>query len=293
MSAYYPPGRTTHAISGSTRTPRVTGWIYCSTIDACHQLHDVRRAREWTRALNAWRDSLPQFTGPYSGICRIHRSELLQLGGAWPDVAHEARVACDELQHGYGQIVAGYAFYQLGEIHRLRGEFTSAEDAYRHASEYGGQTQPGMALLGLAQGKPQAAAAAIRRSLVETSDPLARSSLLPASVECMLAAHDLPVARDAADELAAIAATCDMPALRAQAAHARGAVELAADNPQSALPELRRAWQEWRDLDAPYEGARVRVLIGQACRALATKTPRRWSSTPPPRSSRSSAPSPT
>ena len=77
---------------------RVTAWIYCKTIQTCRQLYDVRRAREWTAALNAWCDALPQFTGAYSGICRIHRSELLALTGAWTEAAREAELACGHLR---------------------------------------------------------------------------------------------------------------------------------------------------------------------------------------------------
>src|SRR6266542_2715999 len=59
----------------------ITSWVYCSVIDACHEVYEVHRAREWTLALNAWCDARPQYTGAFSGVCRIHRSELLQLGG--------------------------------------------------------------------------------------------------------------------------------------------------------------------------------------------------------------------
>jgi DNA-binding NarL/FixJ family response regulator len=51
-------------------------------------------------------------------------------------------------------------------------------------------------------------------------------------------------------------------------AYARGAVELAAGNAQAALVALREAWHVWQELEAPYEAARTRVLIGLACRAL-------------------------
>lgn len=253
--------------SGET-SPRISGWIYCSTIAACHHLHEVRRAREWTTALNAWCDSAPQFTGAYSGICRIHRSELLQLGGDWPDAVREAKVACERLTQGFGQLVAGAAFYQLGEIHRLRGEAADADEAYRAASQSGWRTEPGWALLRLGQGKTAAAAAAIRRALVETTDRLARSQLLPGFVEIMLAADDLDAAREGAAELAEVADSVITPALQARATHARGAVKLAEGAADTALPPLRQAWRLWRDLDAPYEAARVRVLVGQACRAL-------------------------
>ena len=47
-----------------------------------------------------------------------------------------------------------------------------------------------------------------------------------------------------------------------------GAVLLAEGDPRSALRRLRVAVSAWRELDAPYETARVQVLIGLACSAL-------------------------
>ena len=256
------------AVTAGETSAGITCWIYCSVIDACHELHEVQRAREWTEALNAWCDSRPQFTGVFSGVCRIHRAELLQLGGAWADAVREAGLACEQLTQGYGEVMAGQAFYRRGEIHRLRGEAGDAEDAYRSASRYGGETQPGLALLWLAQGRADAAVAGIRRALAETSDRLARSRLLPSSVEIMLAVNDVAAAREGAAELAEIGEVYDAAALHAWSAYARGAVHLADGSPEAALPALRQAWQLWRDLDVPYEAARARVLVGLACRAL-------------------------
>jgi len=255
-------------ISAGEASVGMTGWIYCSVIAACQELHELRRAREWTLALNAWCDAQPQFSGAYSGICRVHRAELLQLGAAWPDAIRAAQVACQLLTQGYGEIVAGMAFYRLAEIHRLRGETAEAEQAYRSTNRYGWETQPGLAQLRLAQGRVDVSAAAIRRAVGETADPLARSQLLPAYVEIMLAVPDLAAAHEGATELAEIAEAYGTAALHARSAHARGAVHLADGRPDTALPALRHAWRVWRDLDAPYEAARVRVLVGQACRAL-------------------------
>jgi DNA-binding CsgD family transcriptional regulator len=256
------------AVTARETSPGITCWIYCSVIDACHELHEVHRAREWTVALNAWCDSQPQFTGVFSGVCRIHRAELLQLGGAWADAVREAGLASEQLTRGYGEAMAGQAFYRLAEIHRLRGEEGDAEAAYRSASRYGGQTQPGLALLWLAQGRAEAAGAAIRRALAETTDRLARSRLLPSHVEIMLAGQDVDAARVGATELAEIGEVYDAAALHACSAYARGAVHLADGRAEVALPALRQAWQLWRDLDMPYEAARARVLVGLACRAL-------------------------
>ena len=255
-------------VTGGETSAGIACWVYCSVIDACHELHEVKRAREWTVALNAWCDARPQFTGAFSGVCRIHRAELLQLGGDWADALREAHRACEQLTQGFGEPMAGSAFYQLGEVHRLRGESASAEEAFRRAGEYGWETQPGLALLWLVQGKVDACVAAIRRALAETTDRLVRSRLLPTYIEIMLATGDVSAARDGAKELAEIADVYDTAALQARSANARGAVHLADGSPEAALPALRRAWRLWQDLDAPYEAARTRVLVGMACRDL-------------------------
>ncbi len=246
----------------------VTSWIYCSVIDACNELHELRRAREWAVALNAWCDARPQYTGAFSAVCRIHRAELLVLNGSWTDAVREAQLACDQLTRGYGEVMAGLAFYQLAEVHRLGGDLAAAAEAYDTASRYGGLTQPGLALLWLSQGKVEVSAAAIRRALAETAHPLQRSRMLPAYVDILLAASDFAAARSGAGELGEIATVYGTTALRARSAYARGAVDLACDTPDVALPALRRAWQLWCELDVPYEAARARVLIGLACRAL-------------------------
>jgi DNA-binding CsgD family transcriptional regulator len=246
----------------------ITSWIYCSVIDACRELQELRRAREWTLVLNAWCDARPQYTGVFSAVCRIHRAELLILGGAWPDAVREARLACDQLTRGYGEVMAGPAYYQLAEAYRLGGDPGAADEAYHDASRYGGQTQPGLALLWLAQGRVDRSVAAIRRALAETAQPLARFRVLPAYVEIMLARHDVAAAREGAAELAEIAEVYGTAGLRARSAYATGAVDLADAKPEAALPALREAWRLWCDLDAPYEAACARVLIGLACRAL-------------------------
>jgi tetratricopeptide (TPR) repeat protein len=151
------------AVAGGELSARATGMIYCVVIGTCQELHDLRRAREWSAALADWCEAQPEFTGAYRGLCRVHRVAMLRLGGGWPSAVREARLASQQLTGGLGEIVAGGAFYQLAELHRLRGEFADAEQAYREALRYGWDTQPGMALLRLAQGRQDAGAAGIRR----------------------------------------------------------------------------------------------------------------------------------
>jgi DNA-binding CsgD family transcriptional regulator len=180
----------------------------------------------------------------------------------------EVQRACEWLLRPPPQRAVGAAFYQRAELHRLRGEFADAEEAYRQASQWGRMSEPGLTQLRLAQGRGDAAQAAIRRVVEQTQERCTRCRVLPAYVEVMLAADDIDAASAAADELAVIAADLGAPLLQAVADGTRGAVLLAAGDPGGALDALRRAWSVWRELDAPYEAARVRVLIGLACRQL-------------------------
>jgi DNA-binding CsgD family transcriptional regulator len=198
----------------------------------------------------------------------VRRAEILQLHGAWPDAMEEAERACEWLSRPPPQRAVGAALYQQAELHRLRGEFGRAEEEYRQASQWGREPQPGLALLRLAQGQIDVARTAIFRAVDEAREPRVRSSALAASVEIFLAAADVPAARSAADELSRMAAELDAPFLRALSAQAGGAVLLDEGHPRAALTLLREASDAWRGLEAPYEAARVRLLVGLACRAL-------------------------
>ena len=255
------------AAAGGELTPVTTGFTYCSVIWGCQQVYALDRAREWTDALKSWCAAQPEAIG-FFGHCLLHRSEILQLEGAWADAAEEARRAAERLAAGLNERDAAPAFYQQAELHRLRGEAQEAEAAYREASRWGWDPQPGLALLRLAQGRVDDAAAAMRRALAATTDRITRTRLLPAHVEIALAAGDLGEARRASDELEEIARGFDADVLDAMAAHAAGAVALAAGDAEAALPHLRRSFETWQRLGAPYLAARVRVALASACRAL-------------------------
>ena len=255
------------AVTAGELSPIVTGMVYCSVIMGCQEVYALHRAQEWTAALTQWCEQQPEMVA-FSGRCLVHRAEIMELHGAWREALEEARRAHQRSVQGKNQPAAAQAFYRQGEVHRLRGEFSAAEEAYRDASRCGCEPQPGLALLRLAQGNGDAASAAIRRVVGETTEPLKRARLLPAYVEIMLAMGEAEEARSACRELEEVLTQYKSGMLSAMVAHAEGAVALTQGDARAALPALRHAWQVWQELEVPYEVARVRVLLGQACRAL-------------------------
>ena len=256
------------AVTAGELSSIVAGIVYCNTIAFCRDAYELGRAREWTGALARWCEQQPDMIA-HQGLCLVHRAEIMTLGGLWRDALEEARRVGERFTQGaLNERALGHAAYRQGEVHRLQGDFGAAEAAFREASRFGLEPQPGLALLRLRQGNGNVAAAAIRRALNETSPPLKRAALLPAYVEVMLAVGEIDGARAASTELEKLAERQGSDALDAMSAHARGAVDLAGGDPDAALVALHRASQAWQDLEAPYEAARTRVLAGLACRAL-------------------------
>ena len=254
------------AVTANTLSPIMTGLMYCGVIGACQEVCAASRAREWTFALSDWCVEQPEMMA-FTAACLVHRAEVMRLHGQWSEALAEAeRAARRDPQRDAHSTATAY--YEKAEILRLRGKFDAAEDAYRDASRYGLEPQPGLALLRLKQGRARIAAAAIRRVVGITQLPLERVKVLPAYVEIMLGAGDFAAAHAGADELERIAKRFGTELMVAAAAHARGDVELVDGDAYAALAALRRALVLWQELRAPYPAARARVAIALACRAL-------------------------
>ena len=258
---------TASAVCGELR-PYSMGIVYCVTISSCQDLGDYRRAAEWTEVANRWCDRL-EVTG-FPGACRIHRAEIMRLRGDWPQAEEQAIAACEELYDFDRHITAG-GYYEIGEIRRRRGDFAAAMEAYAKADELGRDPQPGVALLRLAEGKVDSAAAAITRALQDTKDPLSRLRRLPAQVEIAIAVGDLKTARTAMEELESIVDSYKIgdrraPAFDATVHFALGRIKLAEGDADGAADCLKRARDEWQQVGAPYEVALARMFLGLAFR---------------------------
>jgi DNA-binding CsgD family transcriptional regulator len=255
------------SIEARELSPFATGDAYCTVIDACSELFDLGRCRSWTDSFTRWCDTQQELV-LYRGHCFLHRAEMLELLGTWPEALVEARHACDRLAAPVNPAALAGACVIEGDLLRLIDDVDGAEASYQRANELGRDPQPGLALLRLAQGRLDVADATIRRVLGEAEEPMSRARMLGPYVEIVLAAGDTAAGGIAADELRGIAAELESPFLRAHAARASGAVLLAAGTFEAALIELRRAFNEFNALGVRYEAARTRLLIADACQAL-------------------------
>lgn len=255
------------AVTASEVSSLAIGDVYCSAIEACYEMFDMRRAREWTAALTHWCESEPSLV-LYRGTCQVRRAEVLQLTGAWPQALDQAALARDSMATPPPDRSIGGAYYRIAELRRLRGDFKGAAEAYREASDAGHAALPGLALLRLSEGADNVARAALMRALDETRDKRVRARLLAAFVEVLLRSAEVESADEAARELQIIATGFESTFLRATSNYATASVMIARGIERQALPLLRQSFDDWRELEAPYEEARTRVLIAQACLAL-------------------------
>jgi DNA-binding CsgD family transcriptional regulator/tetratricopeptide (TPR) repeat protein len=258
------------AVSSGEVGPIVSGIIYCAVVLECIQLFDLARAAEWTAALDEWCRAQPDLV-PYRGQCLVHQSQLRQVAGDWTGAVATVADACDRLS-GPPHPALGLAYYQEGELYRLRGDVDAAANAYRRASRAGYEPMPGLALLELQRGDAGSAALSIWRALGEAGQPFQRPGLLAAAVEIHIGAGDATAATEAAAELVSIAEHSSSAVLGAMAAQATGAAWLASGQTTDAIVHLRAAGAVWRRLNMPYEAARSAVLVGLGCAALGDNT---------------------
>ena len=265
------------------------GMLYCELVCMLQGLGQLDLAEEWTEAMERW--SRGSAIGSAHGRCRVHRAEILRLRGATAEAEQEALAACAELRP-YLRREFGWPLTELGRIRLQSGDLHGAEEAFLSAREAGWDPEPGLALVRLAQGDVALAVASIRDALdhprtvpskeLPPNTPLRRAPLLAARVTIDVTAGDLVGAREAADELAGVAASFQSTALTAGAAMADGQVRLAAGDPAGARQAFETAAQLWSLVGAPHEVALARTGLAQAQRDARSGVPSKRTAPPSP-----------
>lgn len=243
--------------------PRVTGRLYCNMIDVCASMADYRSAGEWSDRAMRWCDEQANASG-FPGICRIRRSELMRLRGAWPEAEAEASRAASELGD-FGPYMAA-AYNELGMVKLGFGARADAEAAFRKAHSLGSSAMPGLALLRLADGDAGGAAAMIEGILEGLEHQLERAKLLPSAIEIALAAGSPDTAERHLGELTELSERFDSDLLRTLATQGAARIASWAGRTDEALTLHRQVVEHFVAEGLPYETARARCDLAMALR---------------------------
>lgn len=248
----------------------VTGMMLCEVICAAQNLalHDV--AQEWTDVMERWRQDAA--VGSLHGRCRVHRAELLRISGPCADAEAEALAACDELRP-WMRREYGWPLVELGTIRLRRGDLAGAEDAFYQAQAHAWDPQPGLALVHLARGEVDRAAAEVAAAIAHPSalpskeqppfGDLRIAPLLAAQAEIAVAADSAATAVEAAERLARIATRYPSRPLAAAACLARARAALLTGDLDDAAHAASAAVSAYSDAGAPYEAARARQVLAE------------------------------
>ena len=255
------------AVTTGELSPLLTGLVYCMVIDSCRQVYAFGRVREWTGALAAWCEE--HEIGAFSSHCLVHRAEILQLSGAWPEAIAEARRAVGaprgrrRADHRRGVLPAGRDPSPAGRVRRGGGCLQEREPVGLGPAARPGAAAPGA---GAHRTRPRPQ---VRRALDGATGPArARATAAglrgdPAGGRATRAGAGR-VRRARGDLRGAFRRRSSRPWPRTRAARwsSRPAMRGARSGPCAQAVEI------WQRVGAPYLAARVRVLVGRACRAL-------------------------
>jgi DNA-binding CsgD family transcriptional regulator len=242
--------------SGVVTDPWATAEIYCTLFGACELTLDVRRAREWLRAV----DGYVARTGdlPTAGICRMHLGGVLTAAGLWADAERELLRSIGI----YDDSFAGTRYepvLRLADLRVRQGRLEEASELLTGYEEHPEATQP-RARLHLALHEPEPAIHIARRHLHRRGRGLPSAPVLSLLVEADLACQEIDEARAVADELEQLAGEIRQPSLGGLAAWAQARVAVA-DGRRSARGHFEDALACFTEAGLPYELGRTRLEL--------------------------------
>lgn len=234
------------------------GKIFCWLIIACQQTHDLTRADEWCRRVEAVcerRQLDPLFT-----VCRIQHSSVLIERGTWPQAERDLAVVLDRDATSRRHTRLD-AVVQLGELRRRQGRWDDAEKLLVLA-EFDPSAIVSLALVRLARGEADEAWAAIREllSTIPPANRLLRARFLLPAVRAATAAKDIDAAQEAADELRDTAALVRNKPLSGLTAAAAATVA----PPEQAVGPWRDAVRCFHEAALPFDEAESRLGLAVA-----------------------------
>jgi len=245
--------------------------VCCHVIDACKLVRDLERANEWCIRV---REIATRFGDRQMfSICRTAYADVLLWHGDWERADEELTAAVEEL----GALRPGRdvdPLARLAELRRRQGRTGEAEELLPRVESHRFHALL-VGLLALDRGDVDTAVDAAARFLrrVGEADRFERVAGLDLMVRAAVAGGDEASARDAAEEIAAIAAACPNAPLRAAALLAQARVAAAAGEAAAAYPLLEDAVDLFDAAGARYDAALARLELASVLRVAGRDGP--------------------
>ena len=254
------------ATAGRVRNVHTLAEAYCNLIEACAAAGDWERATEWCELVDDF--ARTHETAPLFGACRTVHADVLVAAGRWPEAEHalESALATHER---YVPRMGVRAIAGMGELRVRQGRLAEAAQLLAGAAEQPASLRA-LALLRLAESRPQVAAGLLERGLRGTEGSAVRAAqMLAPLVDARLAAGDVAGAREAADQLAAFAAASGIRLIGARADLAAARVALALGDGDAAAESAQRALTAFGALAMPFDVGEARLELARAIGAQA------------------------
>lgn len=241
---------------------RAGGIVYCGLISVCCNRGDWERAAQWSDGFSRWcaRSGMARF----SGLCQLHRAEVLSVTGDGAEAEEEIREASKQLA-AYSPFAEGESFRILGDLLLMRGELDAAEAAFRRAHELGWDPQPGLAMLQSERGDAVSAIRGLVHSLDDRNWALRqRRGLLLAQLVIIAAQNEeRDLARQIMSELERHTELWVSDFHGGAVARARAELALLEGKPGEAFAALREATRNWQAARAGLHQAACRFRLAQ------------------------------
>jgi DNA-binding winged helix-turn-helix (wHTH) protein/ATP/maltotriose-dependent transcriptional regulator MalT len=241
---------------------RAGGIVYCGVIWVCCNRGDWQRAAQWSDSFSRWceRGGMTRF----SGVCQLHRAEILSISGEPTEAEEEIHRAREQVAC-CSPYAEGDSFRILGDLLLMRGDLERAEDAFRRAHELGWDPQPGLAMLQAENGDPESAIRTLTRSLDDRNWALRqRRALLLAQLVIIAAQHgDRDRAVRAMEELRQNPGLWESDFHGGAVARARAELAVLQCKPDEAVMTMRDAIRHWQSARATLQQATCRLRLAQ------------------------------
>jgi len=252
---------TAAATAGELYDPIAIGSCCCNMIIACERSRDYDRAGQWCEQLTAFCDRTGQ--RPLLALCRAHHGTVRMMRGEWVQAEQDIAWAAGELST-LRPPVAGYARARFAQLRRRQGR---PREARALLDEAGTHVLAPLVRADLSlDDDPSAALGHAERYLrgLGGAQPIEGAAALELMVAARIRLAELPAARAAHEQLAAIAVAVGTQPLRAAERCAAGRIATAERDPRAARSSFEDALDLYQRSVMPFDAAQVRLELARA-----------------------------